>query len=126
MSSRKHEQLPPLSSSFEGFGVGISAIPDRNGNSRRGWLLYSRDPSVPSLLVAFIREDAGGTQPIHRAYPNVHFTPDFIPVAASTFLNDFRRVERYLPARRIHVDVDMAAGPDHTAVTIVPRRRSAS
>lgn len=121
MSSRRREALPPLPSSFEGFAVGIKAIHDRNGNSRRGWLFYTL-ARLQVELVAFVREDAAGSQPVRLAYPHVHFTNDFLPVAASTFLHDYKRFKRDLPPRTtrlVHVGVDMGAGPDRTAVTVV-------
>lgn len=59
--------------------VKISATNDRNGNPRRGWLVYQVTEQAKRIgegadsdLVGFVDEGYAGIGALRRAYPRVH------------------------------------------------------
>jgi hypothetical protein len=54
--------------------VKINAKNDRNGNPRRGWIIYGEGGD----FINFIDEEYGGISNLHEKYPNVPDTNEIM------------------------------------------------
>jgi hypothetical protein len=61
------------------FAFGLDAGHDRNGNPRRGWMVYARDGD----FVGFLDEGSRGIGVLRRTFPNAVELADRIPTTAA-------------------------------------------
>ncbi len=66
--------------------IKINAGNDKNGNGRRGWIVYAQDGD----LIDFVRDDGTGEWGLYKRYPEVVALEGTIPVTPGFFRERLR------------------------------------